>query len=468
MNRPSALSFIGLLCACQGSRTGDLGIDLVLSAHDDNTLSAEATVTLDEEGSVHLEFWNDQVDPLRTLESAADTHHTLDVVGMRADSSYTLQAVATLADGTELRGETTTFSTGSLPVELPPLEVVTGQGESAAMTLLGPAMDRADGDYESTDFAFLTGVDREGEVVWYYEGDDLDLGPNHAGELLADGSLQILGKSQVLGVSPAGETLWSIDTELAGTVHHDAATLSNGNVVVMTQEVQTHQVEDLGGEVPLIGDVLHELDNDGEVVWSWSTFDHLDVERFPGELSRLFEDRVGGYDWTHANAVFHVADQDALLVSLRHQNQVLLIDHASGDVIWILGEDGDFELVEGGEWFTSQHAATITSNGDLLLYDNGNEKSPAYSRSVRYRLDTDNWTAEQNWEWDTDLFTENLGDSDALEDGRVLVCAGGKRDTPNARLADIDTDGEVTWELTVKENLWTYRAERVDWVGPVD
>ncbi len=280
MNRPSALSFIGLLCACQGSRTGDLGIDLVLSAHDDNTLSAEATVTLDEEGSVHLEFWNDQVDPLRTLESAADTHHTLDVVGMRADSSYTLQAVATLADGTELRGETTTFSTGSLPVELPPLEVVTGQGESAAMTLLGPAMDRADGDYESTDFAFLTGVDREGEVVWYYEGDDLDLGPNHAGELLADGSLQILGKSQVLGVSPAGETLWSIDTELAGTVHHDAATLSNGNVVVMTQEVQTHQVEDLGGEVPLIGDVLHELDNDGEVVWSWSTFDHLDVERF--------------------------------------------------------------------------------------------------------------------------------------------------------------------------------------------
>ncbi len=36
--------------------------------------------------------------------------------------------------------------------------------------------------------------------------------------------------------------------------------------------------------------------------------------------------RTGAVDWTHSNALFYVEHLDALLLSVRHQNQVVAID----------------------------------------------------------------------------------------------------------------------------------------------
>jgi hypothetical protein len=449
--------------------SGDAGITLSLTENADNNLSAQASVSLESPGTVHMEFWSNDVGPLRTLESDSGTDLSLDTVGMRADTAYTLQAVATLDDGTELRSETWGFTSGSFPYELPDLWVVSGEDEQAAITIVGPANDNGGpGGGDSDNYAFLVGVDRQGEVVWYFDSNELSGSADHAGELLDDGTLQTRSSTTVMANWPGGEESWSISTQSAGSTHHDAALLPNGNVVVLTQLIETHNVPSLGGNVDLVGDVLSEVNASGSVVWTWSTFDHLDTTRFPGQHSQTYDNRGNGYDWSHANSISYVADQDALLLSLRHQNQVLLIDRQTSEIIWTLGEDGDFELTGDGEWFNSQHAATMPNAGEILLYDNGNEKSGnPESRSARYSIDTSTWVAREIWSWDTDLFTSKLGDSDSLDNGNVLVCAGAPK-SGDARVVEVSSDGEVVWEINVGSALLVYRAERVDWITAVD
>ncbi len=444
---------------------GDDGIDLVLWENPESTLSVLAEVLLEVPGTVHVELWSDDVAPLRTRSTARGTEHDLEVVGMRAEATYTLQAVATLEDGTELRSETWAFESGSLPDGIPTLSVTATDAAERAITLVGPTAQDQGGPGGGADepAPYLIGLDEAGEVVWYYQGADITGGADHAGELLEDGTLLVVGGSDVRSVSPGGAETWTIPTNSVGHTHHDAALLPSGNVVVMGQTTETVPVPSLGGEQDLVGDVLVELDPDGNIVWTWSAFDHLDTTRFPGTLSKN-RNKDGALDWTHSNALFYVEHLDALLVSVRHQNQVIAIDRDSSEVLWTLGADGDFALTSGG-WFASQHAASMVSEDEVMLYDNGNEKADPESRAVRYRLDFATWTAEQVWSWDVGAYTENLGDADLLESGNTLVCAGGRRsDGSSARIAEVTADGDPTWDLVVGDDKWVYRATRVDWI----
>ena len=108
----------------------------------------------------------------------------------------------------------------------------------------------------------------------------------------------------------------------------------------------------------------------------WSTFDHLDINRHPMNFP----------DWTHSNGLLYSADDHNLLLSIRHQNWIIKIDfndgHGSGNVLWRLGEGGDFKLIGGTDptdWFYAQHGMSyFTPNTTgvfrLGVLDNGNDR----------------------------------------------------------------------------------------------
>ena len=108
------------------------------------------------------------------------------------------------------------------------------------------------------------------------------------------------------------------------------------------------------GTTSVIGDALVDIDPNGNVVWGWSAFDYLDVNRHLQGLP----------DWTHSNAIVYTADGN-LLLSMRHQSWILKIDYAngagSGNLLWKLGEDGDFTIlgVIPSQWFYGQHHPLI-------------------------------------------------------------------------------------------------------------
>jgi outer membrane protein assembly factor BamB len=276
---------------------------------------------------------------------------------------------------------------------------------------------------------------------------------------MADGNLLLKTEEGLRVITIAGDTVLDLRSEDVGYgMHHDVTMLPSGNFVALVQTEREVFVEGMG-TINQIGDGLLELTPDGDVVWEWWTFDHIDAARFPTELS-LWGDR-GSFDWTHANSVAYVESDDALLVSLRHQDWVLSIDRTTGNLNWRAGEEGDFELVSG-LWFSGQHSAYLTSDGQLSVYDNGNERSSGgeYSRGVIYQLDTAAMTAEETFAYTVDPFTPFIGGHRVLDNGNSLLCAGGVFGVPVEVVEVSPTTGEAVWTLEIEDSL-LFRAQRL-------
>ena len=443
------------------SSISDKSVVLSVSAHPENTLMAVASVALSDIASVVIEYSAVDTVTYQRTDEQIETNHEITIIGMRAETIYTMTAVAAFDDGTVLSGDPVQFTTGELPEGAPEVALTTSlDGSAGGVTFFGLSGQLDDG------VPVYWGVDEAGEIIWYLSSDESTSVPVIRGA--EPGIFFAFFQNSIQAITPAGEILTTYDIASAGGYHHDARILDNEHIIALVSETQQ-----IDGE-SLTGDKIVELDVDGDVIWEWSAFDHLDTTRFPGDLSTT-ETRSGALDWTHSNALCYIEEEDSILLSVRSQGWVVKIDHDTGDVLWIMGDsDGTddtfqnndkFFTLESGEWMTGQHAATVTSNGEILLYDNRNESDGAtlMSRAVTYRLDESAMTAEQTWEGIASNYTSSMGDVDELSNGNVLMCAAGGRNTSGLNISEMskDASGEMVWSISINKNL--YRVERVSW-----
>jgi hypothetical protein len=152
-------------------------------------------------------------------------------------------------------------------------------------------------------------------------------------------------------------------------VHHDVAVLPNGHMVVLTNATREYtNLPGYPGKTRVIGDILVDLDAQWQPVWTWSEFDHLDVNRHPKDFP----------DWTHSNAVVYTKDDGNLIVSSRTQSWVMKIDYRNGQgtgkILWTLGAGGDLRLIDGQapqDWNYGQHNPEIFGDRDAGVFDLG-------------------------------------------------------------------------------------------------
>jgi len=188
------------------------------------------------------------------------------------------------------------------------------------------------------------------------------------------------------------------------------------------------------GHVVCSADGSHPAQPNVHCLLYTSSFDHLDVNRYP---------YFGLPDWTHSNALVYTADGN-LLLSMRNQSWILKIDYAngmgSGNLLWKLGQDGDFTLLGGdpSQWFYAQHYPNILSvNGSqttLAVYDDGNLRigsdgqpcgppvPPApdcYSRATIFQIDESTNIASLQWQYLPGFFSYWGGSIDVLSNGDV-------------------------------------------------
>jgi arylsulfate sulfotransferase len=162
-----------------------------------------------------------------------------------------------------------------------------------------------------------------------------------------------------------------------GSFHHDVLPLPNGHLVVLATYTRSfNNLSGTTGTTTVIGDALVDIDQNFNPDWVWNTFDHLDINRRPMNFP----------DWTHSNGMLYSSDDHNLLLSMRHQNWIIKINFldgkGSGDVMWHLGEGGDFKLVGAADptdWFYAQHGMSyFTPNTTgvfrIGLMDNGNDR----------------------------------------------------------------------------------------------
>ena len=120
------------------------------------------------------------------------------------------------------------------------------------------------------------------------------------------------------------------------------------------------------------------------------------------------------------------------------------------------------EVSDEFEWSTGQHSLNILENGNLLLFDNGLDrnwkKEDTYSRAVEYKIDEENLTIQQVWEYGKvrglDMYSPITSSVEVLKQtNNRLIVAGNVRKgnlPPHTKIVEVTyPDSEVVFEANI-------------------
>ncbi len=252
------------------------------------------------------------------------------------------------------------------------------------------------------------------------------------------------------------------------TDEHELVILPNGHSFMLGN---TRQVMDLSGVVPggntaasVQGMVIQEQDENHLVIFEWSTFDHFDVSDCTTN-SLLLGPVV---DYAHCNSI-DVDTEGNLLLSSRHMDEITKIDHSTGEIIWRMGgsrsKNNMFTFVNDSTstftGFSHQHCARWLPNGNMLVFDNGNLKTPPHSRVVEYAIDEINYIATKVWEYSPEpvIYSSAMGSSQRLANGNTFI--GWGINAQHITASEVTPAGEVVQALSFPTGVSSYRAFKV-------
>ncbi|HMD13951.1 MAG TPA: aryl-sulfate sulfotransferase, partial [Bacteroidota bacterium] len=317
-------------------------------------------------------------------------------------------------------------STNTLPVDFPPITVDSSNNPASGnifMTNLSLAPSPSIGYY-------LMVLNNDGTPARYRKlsewGVDFKIQPN--------GELSYAYVTEVLGTLVEGTyvvmdtTLTPLDTISVGngytTYPSDFLLLPNGHALLMGLEVEPYDMSPYGGSpnADVVGDIIQEIDASKNVVFQWRTLDYIPITDSYIPLNTQTVDLI------HANA-FDVDQNGDIIFSMRHCSTVIKIDRQSGNIDWFLGgKENQFSFVNEDEsnspdYFSFQHDVRWQPNGDITLFDNGNQHVPNYSRGVEYQLDQQNKIATLVWQYrhTPDIYAPAMGSVERLANGNTLI-----------------------------------------------
>lgn len=170
------------------------------------------------------------------------------------------------------------------------------------------------------------------------------------------------------------------------------------------------------------------------------------------------------YDLTHANSARLTPDGTGVIVSVRHTNEVIVIDRATGDIQW---RSRDYTFVDDSlNGFSHQHDAQILDNGNLLLFDNGNDRGQL-SRAVEYAVDHDAKTLTLVWEYTNGQYQPNRGSVRRTPAGNSII---NFVDMDSDDVVIVSPDNDVLFSITIPSPYAPYRVgfEVIEYVSEDD
>lgn len=474
-----------LVCVEGRCRKKDFVSHWSVNQNPKSELSAIVNVETSVECSMFVEYSSADGRTRRTGLTDKGLIHRIEVVNMRERTEYLFRLGISAFGESWLTKEEKSFTAGELPEGIPDIEVTIYDQEmmQPGVTLFGLTEKQSTNNGNDANPPAYLGLDETGEVVWYYNSEDDRLQSTRIIRMQTNGNLFIsVGGYQYSEITAGGVENWSVKAYELGFdsgFHHDGQRLADGRLFVLVAEVQEREVH-WSEEPELVqGDIVLEFNENEEMTWRWSTFDYIDIDRWPDPWTTQYTiPWSGAHPWTHANSVEYIEQQDAVLVSFRHQNWVVKIDRQTSEIIWRLGRDGDFDLVNydpeaGNDWFIFQHAPEYNAqNNTILIFDNGGS-GRMNSRAVMYRLDEDKMEAEQLWSYPVEHFQPGFGDVDRLDNGNVLITAGSPClpfvcDEPASIIEIVPSHSpEAVWQMDLYGYL-IYRSERIPAFYPAE
>jgi arylsulfate sulfotransferase len=407
---------------------------------------------------------------------AAEKRLVLPVYGLYAGHANAVTLTSAFRDGSqdvEQLTVTTAAYSGTPPYATP--VVGTARTATAAPgfdymlykpTTLGPAVVDADGNLRWYNDKLVGAVG----VPTHYTGDAFYVGSNDAALLYR---VDLRGTATSVAL-PSSRYL---------RFHHDMVAGKQGLLAEM---------DVMEGGVEKIESVLTEIGTNGEIIKEWDMGNIFrDVMRAGGDdPSNFVRDSV---DWFHMNSAIYVPADDSLIVSSR-ENFVVKLDYATGRIKWLFGDTTKHWYVDypslrslaltlaGGKAPIGQHAVSITSNGELLLFNNGwgSAQHPAgtspgitrnFSTPSRYRIDESARTATEVWTFSPEpsVYSDICSSVYETTPGNYLINYAAAEGRTVNRVVSVNSAGQVALDLTYAGPVCSmiHIARPIDFSGQV-
>ena len=345
-------------------------------------------------------------------------------------------------------------------------------------------------------------IDPLGRVVHTWRMEDTSF--FHA-RLFDNGNLLIARPGSVSEVDPRGNIVWQYE----GLTHHDFLKMPNGNVLLLIQgRVTTEEAIAVGANPEFVPENMFEYDylaevrptspSEHEVVWKWSTWDHLvqDLDPTKPNYGAIAEHperidinfvleamgtRRNPRDWLHTDAIDYNPQLDQIMLSPRHFSEIWIIDRSTtteeargsaggnggmgGDLLYRWGNPRAYDRGTRADqrlfWPHQTHwiPPGLPGAGNILLFNNGNEfegDRRHYSTideitppvdGYRYRRAENAAYPPDEFAWTyaaatpTDLYSPVWSGAQRLPNGNTLVTNG----TAGA-IFQVTPDGGTAWK----------------------
>ncbi|MFA6469907.1 MAG: aryl-sulfate sulfotransferase [Bacteroidota bacterium] len=252
---------------------------------------------------------------------------------------------------------------------------------------------------------------------------------------------------------------------------HDFLLLPNGHSLLLAYDSQPVDMSLIvpGGNpnATVIGTIIQELDASKNVVFQWRSWDYLPI------TSSYINLTTKTVDYSHGNALEIDRDGNIYIV-LRHTSNVVKINRLTGNIMWILGgKQNDFTFINEHEfnspnYFSYPHNMSILPNGNITLFDNGDQHTPMYSRGVEYALDEKAKTVTMVWEYrhTPDIYTASGGSVQRLPNGNTIVgwSRGGSTNGMPV-FTEVRPDSTIALEVFFPPGQFSYRSYKYPWVS---
>lgn len=319
-----------------------------------------------------------------------------------------------------------------------------------------------------------------------------------------------------------GTVLWSfVVANATRSMHHDIEPMPNGNVLVITWDIQTPADAIAAGRDPAtitgtdwLPDSILELQRTGpttgQVVWEWHLMDHVIqdfdptkanhgvVANHPELLDINYPTVVlSNGDWNHANGLDYNEDQDWIVLSSRQQGEIYLIDHSTttaeaashsggqrgkgGDLLYRWGNP---EAYRAGNFLNQQLRGQhdprfirpgLAGEGNITVFNNSYTTTESAVFELQLPLDTsgnillDPVTGRYgplapSWSFtEPGFYSQFVSSAQRLNNGNTLICSGMQK-----RMFEVTPTGQTVWSYTHAGTGTLFQAHSVDrsqWSG---
>ncbi|MCE7743072.1 MAG: hypothetical protein GOP50_11540 [Candidatus Heimdallarchaeota archaeon] len=315
-------------------------------------------------------------------------------------------------------------------------------------------------------------TDLNGTLIASKEIDQTTL--NSLGLGISSCSAEMVNSTTVLYGNP-NATLWNFETNTSVSLgffgHHELEYISTRDSIFVLEQ-STRIIDDK----LIVTDNINEYDLNSNLIWSLDSYDFVGSQKHCPFISYTAESLI---DVTHGNTIFYDEEEDVLYYNSRNLNTFYKIDYVTKNVIWSLGEYGDFTLYDKygtiqSNLFYHAHSVEKTADKTFILFDNDRHNQTfAHSRTsriVELVIDDTTMIAKESFTWEApeSYWSSIWGDADMLPNGHFFGTFG----TPThvgsgigARMVEVNRAGDLIWELNYEWegddiSYGIYRAER--------